>query len=252
MTPTSTSADPGVGSSTLPESLGDQAASPVGPLADTDLRDGDSHDKNMLSASPSQAEEDRRDSSPSSTRETDKNLENEAIEETGPRAVVTWDPSYDEQPAPTLKETDSPDNAEDEPKERHLWKFHVRGYDDDEPTDWWFASTAVPLLAATIAPLANVLSIAALVTYWRMDLRDPDNPGQLKSEFEGKTFEDPRWAYWINVGSLICGFVGNIFLLFNFTGRIRYIIALPATIILWYFATGMVSAIQTIHIAQFL
>jgi len=39
--------------------------------------------------------------------------------------------------------------------------------------DWWFASTAIPLLAATIGPLANVLSIAALVTRWRVTL--PDN-----------------------------------------------------------------------------
>ena len=42
--------------------------------------------------------------------------------------------------------------------------------------NWWFASTAIPLLAATIGPLANVLSIAALVNKWRVNL--PDN-GQL-------------------------------------------------------------------------
>ena len=42
--------------------------------------------------------------------------------------------------------------------------------------DWWFASTAIPLLAATIGPLANVLSIAALVSKWRVRL--PNN-GQL-------------------------------------------------------------------------
>lgn len=50
-------------------------------------------------------------------------------------------------------------------------------------------------------------------------------------------------CYWCNVASLICGFLGNIFLLFNFTQRIRYIIALPATILLWYSATGFLIGI---------
>ncbi|KAF2668229.1 voltage-gated potassium channel [Microthyrium microscopicum] len=126
---------------------------------------------------------------------------------------------------------------------RHFWKFHMRGYDDEDDVDWWFASTAVPLLAATIAPLANVLSIAALVTSWRMSLKDPANPGQLLPEFSGITYKDPRWCISLNVVSLICGFVGNIFLLFNFTGRIRYILALPATIVLWFVATGVLFGI---------
>lgn len=39
--------------------------------------------------------------------------------------------------------------------------------------------------------------------------------------------------------------MGNIFLLFNFTQRIRYIIALPATIIFWYLATGFLIGITT-------
>lgn len=45
----------------------------------------------------------------------------------------------------------------------------------------------------------------------------------------------------LNALSLVCGLGGNIFLLFNFTRRVRYIIALPMTIILWYFATFIVS-----------
>ena len=50
-----------------------------------------------------------------------------------------------------------------------------------------------------------------------------------------------RWCVGLNAASLVCGFVGNIFLLFNFTRRIRYIIALPATILFWYTATFIVS-----------
>ena len=46
----------------------------------------------------------------------------------------------------------------------------------------------------------------------------------------------------LNATSLALGMIGNVFLLFNFTKRIRYIIALPMTIILWYFATGIVSS----------
>jgi hypothetical protein len=145
--------------------------------------------------------------------------------------------------APTIR--DEPPRRQSRRQKRQRW--HLRGYDDDGETDWWFASTAVPLLAATVAPLANVLSIAALVTYWRMDLRDPNDPSTLLVEFSGIPYKDPRWCYWLNVGSLICGFVGNLFLLANFTGRVRYIIALPVTIVLWYIATAIVSLHSSSH-----
>jgi potassium channel subfamily K len=124
---------------------------------------------------------------------------------------------------------------------RKWWKFQMRAFDDDGERDWWFASTAIPLLAATIAPLANVLSIAALVTYWRMNV--DNGHGERGPELKGVTFRDPRWCYWLNLVSLVCGFVGNVFLLFNFTGRVRYILALPATILLWYMATGILLGI---------
>lgn len=45
----------------------------------------------------------------------------------------------------------------------------------------------------------------------------------------------------VNVVSLVFGFLGNLMLLANFTSRIRYIIALPASIIAWYISTGLVS-----------
>jgi hypothetical protein len=43
-----------------------------------------------------------------------------------------------------------------------------------------------------------------------------------------------------NAISLAAGFFGNFALLLNFTRRIRYIVALPVTIIMWYIATGIV------------
>ncbi|MCJ1474451.1 Potassium channel [Lambiella insularis] len=122
---------------------------------------------------------------------------------------------------------------------REFWKFHMRAADDDEEQDWWFASTAIPLLAATTGPLANVMSIAALITSWRNNY-DPAYPGQ---DDYSVGYTDPHWCIGLNAASLVCGFVGNVFLLFNFTRRIRYIVALPMTIVMWYFATGILIGI---------
>lgn len=47
----------------------------------------------------------------------------------------------------------------------------------------------------------------------------------------------------MNAVSVFCGVVGNIFLLLNFTQTVRYIVALPVTIALWFLATGIVSQI---------
>ncbi|KAI4649229.1 hypothetical protein J4E93_003543 [Alternaria ventricosa] len=125
----------------------------------------------------------------------------------------------------------------DSKKERwcNVWKKW-----EGQDSDWWFASTGIPLLAATLGPLANVSSIAALVTPWRQ--QNIIN-GERISDFKGVPFGDPRWCYWINVASLICGFLGNLFLLLNFTQRIRYIIALPVTVVLWYLSSVFLIAI---------
>ena len=130
---------------------------------------------------------------------------------------------------------------------KQLWKFRLRPDDDDEPQDWWFASTAIPLLAATTGPLANVMSIAALITSWRCGY-DSAYPGQ---DAHCIGFQDPHWCIALNAASLVCGFAGNIFLLFNFTRRVRYIIALPMTIILWYIATGIVSTNHCMYLDDF-
>jgi potassium channel subfamily K len=110
---------------------------------------------------------------------------------------------------------------------------------NDHCRQWWFASTAIPLLAATIGPLANVLSIAALASKWRVTL--PNN-GQLPegADDAGVDIPDPLWCTVLNAISLGVGVLGNLALMFNFTKRVRYIIALPLTIIAWYIATGIV------------
>lgn len=70
-------------------------------------------------------------------------------------------------------------------------KFNPRPPDDDEPQDWWFASTAVPLIAATTSPFANVMSVVALAMSWKSEIhpeqQDPEgNPVQV-------LLADPRW-----------------------------------------------------------
>lgn len=128
--------------------------------------------------------------------------------------------------------------AHEDPESKR-WKF-LHKWIEGSDTKWWFASAGIPLLAATLGPLANVSSIAALVTSWRQNnLLD----GEIVSDLFGVPYADPRWCYWLNVVSLICGFLGNLFLLCNFTQKIRYTVALPATIVFWYIRSGLLTAI---------
>ena len=45
----------------------------------------------------------------------------------------------------------------------------------------------------------------------------------------------------LNAISLVCGLAGNVFLLFNFTRVVRYIVALPVSIVCWVLATATVT-----------
>ena len=58
------------------------------------------------------------------------------------------------------------------------------------------------LIAATVGPVANVFSIAALVVYWRMSLVQGGKSQEsawngdistLVPELEGTAFQDPHW-----------------------------------------------------------
>ncbi|KAJ6071539.1 hypothetical protein N7499_009553 [Penicillium canescens] len=119
--------------------------------------------------------------------------------------------------------------------------FNMRPAEDDEPQTWWIASTTIPLIAAATGPLANVMSIVALIQPWRNDIISK-TLGRAGNYLE-EGYPDPPWAIALNAVSLFCGVVGNIFLLFNFTQVIRYIVALPVTIILWFIATGILGGI---------
>ncbi|EDN93927.1 hypothetical protein SS1G_09794 [Sclerotinia sclerotiorum 1980 UF-70] len=85
----------------------------------------------------------------------------------------------------------TPNNELSGPGLLRIGKYKFRARTDDLPQDWWVASTAFPLIAATIGPLANVLSISALVTKWRADL---PNDGQLPfgADENGVGIPDPE------------------------------------------------------------
>lgn len=154
-----------------------------------------------------------------------------------------WPPTESRDSIVTLP--DDEDKREQGAQRKHrasrggILKF--RAADDDLPTDWWFASTAIPLIAATFAPMANLLSIGALVVSWRNNVVEPDNTLYYQATSVG--YPDPAWCIDLNIASLVCGFVGNLFLLFNFTKRVRYIVALPTTIVLFYIASGILIGI---------
>lgn len=75
--------------------------------------------------------------------------------------------------------------------ERFCGHFHMRPPEDDEPQSWWIASTAIPLVAAAAGPLANVMSIVALVMPWRSEIiaRKEGPAGTWIQE----GYADPHW-----------------------------------------------------------
>ncbi|KAE8355992.1 hypothetical protein BDV28DRAFT_127987 [Aspergillus coremiiformis] len=152
----------------------------------------------------------------------------------------------------TVNGIDSDPKTQKSSKKVPIWqrlrnRFNPRPPDDDEPQDWWFASTAIPLIAAATSPFANVMSIVALSMPWKSEIypdqKDPEgNPLQV-------LLDDPRWIIGLNATSLALAVLGNLFLLFNFTRSVRYIVALPATIILWSLATAILIGItSSMHI----
>lgn len=93
---------------------------------------------------------------------------------------------------------------------------HVRAFDDEEvhhhseapsshiqndevhldPSRWWFASSAFPLIAGTLGPVANAFSICALVCPWRMKYQ-AGVTDLSKAEF----INDPAWYVIVAVHS---------------------------------------------------
>lgn len=103
--------------------------------------------------------------------------------------MQTWAASM-----PKAETHSSSESKEGEDGKTHhtLGKLKLRAAEDDLPTDWWFASTAIPLISSTFLPLANLLSIAGLVVYWRNNVTDFETPSMRESTSVG--YADPRWC----------------------------------------------------------
>lgn len=97
-----------------------------------------------------------------------------------------------------------------------------------DPSRWWFASAAFPMIAGTLGPVASAFSICALVKNWRQHIL----PGSdvTKAVF----IPDPTWLLVVNAIQLVIAIVANVFLLLNMTKRVRFSIAQPITIVGWY------------------
>lgn len=103
---------------------------------------------------------------------------------------------------------------------------------------WWFASTGCPLLAGTFGPLANAFSICALATSWRVYIA----PGE--TEASGNRINDPGWLLAVNAVSLVIALAANAALLMNMSGRVRFKIAQPISVI-GFFIGGLLLVIIT-------
>ncbi|KAJ4013112.1 hypothetical protein NW752_006390 [Fusarium irregulare] len=105
------------------------------------------------------------------------------------------------------------------------------------PNRWWFASSAFPMIAGTLGPVASAFSICALVRPWRQHL----TPGE---DVKNAVFvADPIWLTVINAIQLAMAVVSNMFLLLNMTRRVRFTIAQPITIIGWYISAILLIAL---------
>ncbi|RDW85639.1 putative potassium channel [Coleophoma crateriformis] len=112
---------------------------------------------------------------------------------------------------------------------------HAEAEEDEQaflqPSRWWLASTAFPLIAGTFGPMASAFSICALVAHWRVQIP----PGGV--EEHGIYVDDPPWLIAVNSVQLAIALISNLFLLLNMARRVRFSIAQPITIIGWYLSS---------------
>ncbi|UZP40362.1 hypothetical protein NXS19_008178 [Fusarium pseudograminearum] len=93
---------------------------------------------------------------------------------------------------------------------------------------WWFLSTAFPMIAGTLGPVASAFSICSLAEPWRQSLV----PGaDIQSAVD---IPDPSWLVVIEAIQLLIGIIANLFLLLHMARRVRFGLALPITIVGWY------------------
>ncbi|KAG9256808.1 uncharacterized protein F5Z01DRAFT_618048 [Emericellopsis atlantica] len=102
-----------------------------------------------------------------------------------------------------------------------------------QPSRWWFASSAFPMIAGTLGPVASAFSICALCRPWVQYL--PPDALVTEAEF----VDDPNWLTVVNALQLAIAVVANAFLLLNMAKRVRFSIAQPITIVGWFTSSFM-------------
>lgn len=103
----------------------------------------------------------------------------DAIADTGAVAQDTLEPKLD----PSAQQQDDAHHS------RHRFA-RAHSITDADGMQWWFMSTASPLIAGTFGPLANLMSVCALVQTWRVKIPPGDN------ETQGERISDPAWCVY--------------------------------------------------------
>lgn len=124
-------------------------------------------------------------------------------------------------------------------KERYVhWTSLDRGLDQYlQPTTWWYASTEIPLAAATFGPMANAFSICSLSQKWREIVAGGVPPSA------GQEVPDLPWEVAINAVSLVAALFANFCLLLTMAERISFNLALPIVIVGWYISSVLLIVI---------
>ncbi|KAH6957606.1 hypothetical protein BKA56DRAFT_602155 [Ilyonectria sp. MPI-CAGE-AT-0026] len=97
-----------------------------------------------------------------------------------------------------------------------------------EPSRWWFLSSAFPMIAGALGPVASAFSICSLAEPWRRHLVPG---GDIQ---DATSVPDPMWLTIVEAIQLLIAITSNIFLLLNMARRVRFRLAQPITIIGWY------------------
>ncbi|EGU83960.1 hypothetical protein FOXB_05526 [Fusarium oxysporum f. sp. conglutinans Fo5176] len=128
------------------------------------------------------------------------------------------------------------DNSSDT-NENHEGNIHI------DQSRWWFLSTAFPMIAGTLGPVASAFSICSMVEPWRQELIPGENVQDAPS------VADPSWLLIIEAIQLLVGVISNLFLLLHMAKRVRFNLALPVTIFGWY-ASSICRITLTVLIAR--
>ncbi|KAF6821472.1 Outward-rectifier potassium channel TOK1 [Colletotrichum plurivorum] len=141
-----------------------------------------------------------------------------------------------------MNDADLGDNIEERVVQHEQAKVRDKRFQNDDahldPSRWWFASSAFPMIAGTLGPVASAFSICALVRPWRQHLPPGTDIG------DAVFVPDPKWLIIVNAIQLAVAIVSNVFLLLNMARRVRFSLAQPVTIAGWYLSAVCLVALN--------